>query len=278
MSNRTETPKTEASTRIGPARSRRRRRPVRAPRAFRLLRMTTTACSATSQPAGRSTTSATRTRSERRSRRPGSRATVRPVPRWPPHRDHQRGGRGRRTGARSRHGRPLRPLDDAALHRPRRRPRSATRRTCRRGSACFGVPKVGACTRNRPISRAQPSRGGRTRTCNPRFWRPVLCQLSYAPWLRHDCSRGSPRPVESRAWPLTQRRALGALFLFLAVFFAGIAFTRDQGRRLGDRDRDRGAPCWRSGSGQLRAPALLAVAHAEDSTARRAVFSTRGAD
>src|SRR5215217_4185511 len=24
-------------------------------------------------------------------------------------------------------------------------------------------------------------RGGRTRTCNPRFWRPVLCQLSYAP-------------------------------------------------------------------------------------------------
>ena len=28
------------------------------------------------------------------------------------------------------------------------------------------------------------SRGGRTRTCNPRFWRPVLCQLSYAPELR----------------------------------------------------------------------------------------------
>jgi hypothetical protein len=26
-----------------------------------------------------------------------------------------------------------------------------------------------------------PNRGGRTRTCNPRFWRPVLCQLSYAP-------------------------------------------------------------------------------------------------
>jgi hypothetical protein len=25
------------------------------------------------------------------------------------------------------------------------------------------------------------NRGGRTRTCNPRFWRPVLCQLSYAP-------------------------------------------------------------------------------------------------
>ncbi len=25
------------------------------------------------------------------------------------------------------------------------------------------------------------SRPGRTRTCNPRFWRPVLCQLSYEP-------------------------------------------------------------------------------------------------
>ena len=34
-------------------------------------------------------------------------------------------------------------------------------------------------------------RGGRTRTCNPRFWRPVLCQLSYAPrFAAHDCTRG----------------------------------------------------------------------------------------
>ena len=24
-------------------------------------------------------------------------------------------------------------------------------------------------------------RGDRNRTCNPRFWRPVLCQLSYSP-------------------------------------------------------------------------------------------------
>ena len=31
------------------------------------------------------------------------------------------------------------------------------------------------------LSRHFPDRGGRTRTCNPRFWRPVLCQLSYAP-------------------------------------------------------------------------------------------------
>src|SRR5439155_12711156 len=28
---------------------------------------------------------------------------------------------------------------------------------------------------------AQADRGGGTRTPNPRFWRPVLCQLSYAP-------------------------------------------------------------------------------------------------
>jgi hypothetical protein len=33
----------------------------------------------------------------------------------------------------------------------------------------------------RRVSACLPYRGGRTRTCNPRFWRPVLCQLSYAP-------------------------------------------------------------------------------------------------
>ena len=31
-------------------------------------------------------------------------------------------------------------------------------------------------------------RGGRTRTCDLRFWRPPLYQLSYAPGLRDDCS------------------------------------------------------------------------------------------
>jgi RimJ/RimL family protein N-acetyltransferase len=35
------------------------------------------------------------------------------------------------------------------------------------------------------------NRGGRTRTCNPRFWRPVLCQLSYAPrGCRPNCIGG----------------------------------------------------------------------------------------
>ncbi len=34
-------------------------------------------------------------------------------------------------------------------------------------------------------------RGDRTRTCNPRFWRPVLYQLSYAPRFEvTDCIGG----------------------------------------------------------------------------------------
>jgi hypothetical protein len=39
-------------------------------------------------------------------------------------------------------------------------------------------------TENPPISRYFPSRGDRTRTCNPRFWRPVRYQLRHAPGLR----------------------------------------------------------------------------------------------
>jgi hypothetical protein len=43
------------------------------------------------------------------------------------------------------------------------------------------------CLRSRDPARragnrlAKRYRAGRTRTCNPRFWRPVLCQLSYGP-------------------------------------------------------------------------------------------------
>ena len=33
-------------------------------------------------------------------------------------------------------------------------------------------------------------RGDRTRTCNPRFWRPVRYQLRHAPGLRPDCIGG----------------------------------------------------------------------------------------
>ncbi len=35
--------------------------------------------------------------------------------------------------------------------------------------------------RGRDDVRRGPSRPGRNRTCNPRFWRPVLYQLSYGP-------------------------------------------------------------------------------------------------
>ena len=51
------------------------------------------------------------------------------------------------------------------------------------------VPKAGTKTgQHRLGSKRKPRlcgafsyRAGRTRTYNPRFWRPVLCQLSYGP-------------------------------------------------------------------------------------------------
>jgi thiamine phosphate synthase YjbQ (UPF0047 family) len=33
------------------------------------------------------------------------------------------------------------------------------------------------------------SRGDRTRTCNPRFWRPVLCQIELLPCVARECRR-----------------------------------------------------------------------------------------
>src|ERR1700722_17037344 len=35
-------------------------------------------------------------------------------------------------------------------------------------------------------------RSGRARTCDPRFWRPVLYQLSYTPVGRQQCRRSAP--------------------------------------------------------------------------------------
>src|SRR2546425_2671001 len=37
--------------------------------------------------------------------------------------------------------------------------------------------------KNRSEASRSPDRPGRNRTCNPRFWRPVLYQLSYGPKL-----------------------------------------------------------------------------------------------
>jgi hypothetical protein len=49
----------------------------------------------------------------------------------------------------------------------------------------------------------------------------VLCQLSYAPGLPSDCSP-LPSSILGVA-PPAQRRALGALFLVLALMLAGVA-------------------------------------------------------
>ena len=78
------------------------------------------------------------------------------------------------------------------------------------------------------FAESSSNRGGRTRTCNPRFWRPVLCQLSYAP--RFGSAIVLAAFPGSRVAPVAgQRRVLGALFLLLAVFFVGIAVTAVQG-------------------------------------------------
>ena len=63
-------------------------------------------------------------------------------------------------------------------------------------------------TKGRDAFRRGQSRPGRNRTCNPRFWRPVLYQLSYGPRngsglkLANPRQRGqAPRPA-----PLVQPR------------------------------------------------------------------------
>jgi hypothetical protein len=55
------------------------------------------------------------------------------------------------------------------------------------GGEADGWTEIGrnvAFTENRKprLSRALPNRGDRTRTCNPRFWRPVLYQIELRPW------------------------------------------------------------------------------------------------
>ncbi len=51
-------------------------------------------------------------------------------------------------------------------------------------------------------------RGDRTRTCNPRFWRPVLCQLSYAPRRFERTSVTAASTVQP--WPRRRRGVLSA--------------------------------------------------------------------
>jgi hypothetical protein len=68
----------------------------------------------------------------------------------------------------------------------------------------------------------KPNRGERTRTSNPRFWRPVLCQLSYAPGSEWRIVLPPPSSL-ARVRAPSQRRALGVLFALLTALFVLIA-------------------------------------------------------
>src|SRR5665213_23800 len=46
----------------------------------------------------------------------------------------------------------------------------------------------------RRLPGSPPGRSGRTRTCNPRFWRPVLYQLSYTPPEADAADHKGPPP------------------------------------------------------------------------------------
>ena len=62
-------------------------------------------------------------------------------------------------------------------------------------------------------------RGDRDRTCDLWFWRPALCQLSYAPRFATECS-----PASATAYAChVQRTLLGVLFSVLALGLAMIA-------------------------------------------------------
>jgi hypothetical protein len=63
------------------------------------------------------------------------------------------------------------------------------------------------------------SRGDRDRTCDLWFWRPALCQLSYAPGIASQCSPASETAYACRV----QRTLLGVLFSVLAAGLALIA-------------------------------------------------------
>ena len=64
------------------------------------------------------------------------------------------------------------------------------------------------------------NRGDRTRTCNPRFWRPVRYQLRHAPGLRGAVYPG--RLVTLCHEPV-QRYALAVLFTAIATSLALVA-------------------------------------------------------
>ena len=106
------------------------------------------------------------------------------VPRRPSLCDHER-RRGRQFRARG---------DEAAGHsdfRTTQQYLDLRRRRLRRGGGAGRRSSFRPCASGKSWGNGrggvarEPSRGDRTRTCNPRFWRPVLYRLSYSPGLRH---------------------------------------------------------------------------------------------
>ena len=60
---------------------------------------------------------------------------------------------------------------------------------------------IGALDQPPSVKRGEANRPGRTRTCNPRFWRPVLYQLSYGPGCRGVSGKVPPlTPYVSRSF------------------------------------------------------------------------------
>ena len=165
---------------------------------------------------------------------------VRPFHDGAPLRDHER-RRGRQQRARGdAQGRSLRLPGDADVPRPRGR-------RVRRGGQARSGPSFRPCASGKSSGNTgawiarNPSRGDRTRTCNPRFWRPVRYQLRHAPGLRGECS---PTLRVTLCHEDAALRARGALRGDLGVPRArrgvGCAVGRPcVGRRL--RSRRRGA-------------------------------------
>src|SRR6266511_3990729 len=90
------------------------------------------------------------------------------------------------------------PVEDRreALRGVRPLPGDQPRRAARRHAGRLGVKlevKTARPSRATPLSRCYLNRPGRNRTCNPRFWRPVLYQLSYGPLLTTSCKVAQTR-------------------------------------------------------------------------------------
>jgi hypothetical protein len=81
-----------------------------------------------------------------------------------------------------------------------------------------GRTDVRCTVRDPPGAVYEWSRGDRDRTCDLWFWRPALCQLSYAPELRRNGTAARSGTILR-----VQRNLLGVLFAALALGLGLIA-------------------------------------------------------